>query len=69
MYFGTGILETYVNVADLSINPDPVFKRWDVRWVLWNTGTTLSVYLSQDPRWKLAYRSGDDVVYEHIGSW
>ena len=69
MYFGTGILETYVNVAGLSVNPDPVLKRWDVRWVLWNTGTTLSVYLSQDRHWKVAYRSGDDIVYEHVGSW
>ena len=38
MYFGTDILETYVNVASIVVNPDPVFKRWDVRWVLWNTG-------------------------------
>ena len=49
MYFGTDILETYVNVASLVIDPDPVFKRWDIRWVLWNTGTALSVYLSQTP--------------------
>ena len=25
VYFGTGILETYVNVSDVSIDPDPVF--------------------------------------------
>ena len=69
MYFGTGILQTYVNVASTVVDPDPVFKRWDIRWVMWDTGTTLSVYLSTDPRWKIAYHSGDDVVYEHVGSW
>jgi len=53
----------------MVIDPDPVFRRWDVRWVLWNTGTALGVYLSQDPRWKVAFRSGDDLVYEHVGSW
>jgi hypothetical protein len=69
LYFGTGILDTYVNVSSVVINPDPVFERWDIRWVMWNTGTALSVYLSADPRWKVAFRSGDDIVYEHIGSW
>jgi hypothetical protein len=33
MYFGTGILETYVDVANTVIDPGPVFRRWDIRWV------------------------------------
>ena len=49
VYFGTGILETYVNVSDVDIDPDPVFRRWDVRWVMWNKGTTLAVYLATTP--------------------
>ncbi len=69
LYFGTDILETYTNVANAVVDPDPVFKRWDIRWVMWNTGSALNVYLSADPRWKVAFRSGDDVVFEHIGSW
>jgi hypothetical protein len=27
------------------------------------------VYLSADPHWKVAYHSGDELVFEHIGSW
>jgi hypothetical protein len=69
LYFGTDILETYTNVANAVVAPDPVFKRWDIRWVMWNTGSALNVYLSADPHWKVAFRSGDDVVFEHIGSW
>jgi hypothetical protein len=69
VYFGTGILDTYVDVAAVTIDPDAVFRRWDVRWVMWSPGTSLSVYLSQDPRWKVAYRSGGAVVFEHVGSW
>jgi hypothetical protein len=69
VYFGTDILETYVSVSDVSIDPDPVFRHWDVRWVMWNKGTTLTVYLSHDPAWKTAYRSGDAVVFEHVQSW
>ena len=69
VYFGTGILQTYVNLSDVSIDPDPVFRHWDVRWVMWNKDTTLAVYLSHDPAWKTVYRSGDAVVFEHVGSW
>jgi hypothetical protein len=69
VYFGTGILETYVNVSDVSVDPDPVFRHWDVRWVMWNKGTTLAVYLNHDPAWRTVYRSGDAVVFEHVGSW
>jgi hypothetical protein len=69
VYFGTGILETYVNVSDVSIDPDPVFRHWDVRWVMWNKATTLAIHLSHDPAWRTVYRSGDAVVFEHVGSW
>ena len=34
MYFGTGVLETYVDVANTVIDPDAVFKRWDIHWVM-----------------------------------
>jgi hypothetical protein len=69
VYFGSGILETYVNVSDVSIDPDPVFRHWDVRWVMWNKGTTLAVYLAHDSAWKTVYKAGDAVVFEHVGSW
>lgn len=69
LYFGTGLLSTYVDVSTLNFEPDPVFKRWGVRWVLWNRDSTLSTYLSRDPRWKLAFSSGDAMVFEHIGRW
>jgi hypothetical protein len=69
VYFGTGILETYVNVSQVNVDPDPVFRHWDVRWVMWNKGTTLAIFLSHDPTWKLVYHAGDAVVFEHVGSW
>ena len=69
MYFGSGILETYVNVSDVTIDPDSIFRRWGVRWVMWNKDTTLAMYLSHDQAWKTVYRSGDAVVFEHVGSW
>ena len=69
LYFGTGVLPTYVNVSTLSVSPDSVFRRWDIRWVLWSRDSALSVFLSKDPRWKLVLTSGDAVVYQHVGTW
>ena len=39
LYFGTDILQTWLNVSDLNVDPDTVFRHWDVRWVMWNRGS------------------------------
>jgi len=69
LYFGTDILDTYVNVEGVSVDPDSVFRHWKVRWVMWDKGTSLSEYLLHDSRWKVADRAGDAVVFEHVGQW
>ncbi len=69
LYFGTGILATYVDVSTLNLDPDPVFQRFGVKWVLWNRDSGLSTFLSRDSHWKLAFSSGNAVVFEHIGRW
>lgn len=66
MYFGTGILGQYQRVADLEGNPDVILDRWDVRWVLWNPGSALAVFLAHDPVWRVAHRFGDSVVFERV---
>jgi hypothetical protein len=68
LFFGTDILQTYLNVSDLSVNPDTVFRHWDVRWVMWNRGSPLSVYLLHDPQWKIADRTGAALVFQHVGN-
>ena len=69
LYFGTDILQTYLHVSDLTVDPDTVFRHWDVRWVMWNRGSALSVFLSHDPHWKIADKTGAALVFEHKGSW
>ena len=69
LYFGTDILSTYENVAQLTANPDSVFRKWDVRWVMWQKATPITVFLAHDQQWRVAYKAGDAVVFEHIGSW
>ncbi len=62
LYFGTGLLSTYFAVESLSRPPDPVFRRWHVRYVLWPTRSTLANYLALDPSWRLVRRfTGADI--------
>jgi hypothetical protein len=69
LYFGTDILQTWENVANLSIDPDTVFAHWDIRWVMWDKGTALTTYLTSDHQWEVRFRSGDAVVFKHLGNW
>lgn len=65
-YFGTGILSQYTQIADVQVNPDPLLSRWHVRWVLWQSGSPLAVYLAHDPAWRLAFHSGTSLVFERL---
>ena len=69
LYFGTDILSTYVNVSSLYVEPDAIFRHWDVQWVLWNRSSALSTYLLKDHHWKLVLSSGDAEVFQHLGPW
>lgn len=66
LYAGTGVLATYLAVADLTVDPDTVLARYRVRWVLWDEHSALSTFLAEDPRWRAVLRSGDAVVFEHL---
>ncbi len=67
LYFGTDILSTYENVSQLTVDPDNVFRQWDVRWVMWQKGASVSVFLTHDHQWQVAYQAGDAIVFRHVG--
>jgi hypothetical protein len=69
LYFGTDILQTYLDVSDLTVNPDTVFKQWDVRWVMWSRSSPLSIYLAHDPHWEIVDKTGAALVFEHVGTY
>lgn len=69
LYFGTGVLRTYMQVDSLSLDPDTVFAHWRVRWVMWDRHEALSTFLSHDARWRVELRAGDAIVFEHVGAW
>jgi hypothetical protein len=63
LYFGSGVLDDYWQVSAVTVDPDPILARWDVRYVLWPRSTPLAVFLSHDSRWHVAYRAGTSVVF------
>jgi hypothetical protein len=69
LYFGTGILQKYVQVSGLALDPDKVFRQWHVRWVMWGERAAVATYLYHDPHWRPVLRVEGAVVFEHTGSW
>ena len=55
--FEGSVLTTFMNITNLTTNPDPVFKAYDVRYVVWSPASPLAVYLSHDPRWHVIDKS------------
>jgi hypothetical protein len=66
LYTGTGVFGTYVKVRGLTINPDAVFNRYHVEWVVWPKGWSLSTYLLDDPMWHLVLSRGGALVFRRV---
>jgi hypothetical protein len=65
-YVGTGVLGTFLRVANLTANPDPTLARYRVDYVLWQRGTALAVFLAHDPAWLTVYRSKGTVIFRRV---
>jgi hypothetical protein len=65
LYTDNGVLSQYLAVENLTTDPDPLLASRDVRYVLWPTGTALSLYLEHDPHWRVAWRSSTAVVLRY----
>lgn len=63
-YAGTGVLAAFLRISGLDTNPDPVLARYRVDYVLWTPKTPLAVFLANDPRWTIVYRSSKAVIYK-----
>jgi hypothetical protein len=51
--FEGSVLTSFMNITNLTTNPDPVLAAYHVRYVVWAPDTSLTVYLSHDPRWQV----------------
>ena len=64
LYFGTGVLAKYIAVSTLTTNPEPVFQRWNVQWVMWPPKSPLSIFLLQSHQWRVVHRTANAVIFE-----
>jgi hypothetical protein len=67
LYTGTPVFGQYLELQDLTADPDPILESYHVRYVLWPPDTPLSQYLSHDPLWRVVRRSDRSVVYRYAG--
>ena len=66
LYVGTGIFSTYLKLKSLSINPDLVFQKYNIDWVVWPRGWALSTFLEHDPAWKLVMARQGALVFARV---
>lgn len=63
LYTGTGTLSRYLDVANLTTDPDTILHRYHVAYVLWDRASPLAVYLAHDPLWRTVWHRGSVVVF------
>ncbi len=68
LYTDNGVLSQYLQVANLTADPDPVLRAHDVAYVLWEPGTPLALYLEHDAHWRVVWRSSQAVVFRAAGA-
>jgi hypothetical protein len=66
LYAPTPVLHTYLAVAGLRTNPDPVLAEYRVRFVLWPPSSALATYLGRDPAWRLVLRTRHALLFERV---
>lgn len=67
LYTGTPVFDEYLALDELTADPDTILHRYGVRYVLWEPGSALAVYLAHDPRWQVVRRTKLSVVYRAVG--
>ena len=68
LYTDNGVLTQYLEVADLTTDPDPVLASHHVEYVLWQPGTPLALFLAHDPHWREVWQSSQAVVFRVTGA-
>jgi hypothetical protein len=67
LYTSTPVLKQYLEVDELTTNPDPILRDYRVEYVLWPTKSALSLYLVEDRNWRVVWRSSQAVVLHYVG--
>ncbi len=68
LYTDNGVLSQYLEIADLTTDPDPLLRAHDVEYVLWQPGTPLALFLAHDAHWHEVWHSSQAVVFRAAGA-
>ncbi len=68
-YLQDHIFQDYLDVQNLVVNPEDVFRHWRIQYVLWPPSTPLATYLLSSPSWRVIYQTENALLFEHRGSW
>jgi hypothetical protein len=68
-YLQHQIFQQYVAIQNLEVDPEPIFQRWHIRYVLWPPSTPLATFLLASGDWKLIYQTSNALLFEHRGAW
>lgn len=63
---GTTILTDWLGVTKGEIHYKYIFKKYDITHALLYKNELISVYIENDPEWKLIYQDGSFLLYEKI---
>lgn len=67
LYLSSPILQDYLAVKQLTVNPETVFARYHIRYVLWPPGTPLSMYLLHSQYWRLVQQTPVSLLFKWTG--
>ena len=62
------VLTEFFDITNLTINPDPLLRSYDVDYVVWAPRTALSEFLSHDPHWRVVDRTDVAWVFARTGT-
>jgi len=68
LFTGTPAFGQYLAVNGLTGDPDLVFRRYRVQYVLWPTHSPLSVYLEHDSAWSVVRRTAQSTVFRRASA-
>jgi hypothetical protein len=57
------VLTEFMDVTNLTTNPDPVLSAYRVSYVVWAPDSPLALYLARDPRWHVVDRTPVALVF------
>jgi hypothetical protein len=62
------VLTEFFDITNLTIDPDPVLRSYDVAYVVWAPRSALGEFLSHDPRWHVVDRTPVAWVFARTGA-